>query len=1000
MADLSIKCSSLTLEFLTGDEQSSQAGRLLGSESCCVVKAVITEGLSRSYQAAITLITGQIFSDEAVTDDDGQVTQNSDEDVILGSKVRLKIEQVLTDAEGQSATAVRYLCGKISKLCFVKRVYDQGTAVGAVYELTISDPLLSLKQSFDGAAKESSVQDRLTALFNKCEMTSDLSQIKTEIALQDLQSYGMSDYVYLHRLMFLNGINYNYVHSSNSFTPKVCLSTGWTFFEEKQTELTAALDSSGSSDVLLGNFKYGRLSDPSSYKENSSYAALRSLVKSAMARDDKTINEAADCFLSNLNNTAKSFSYEIAAKAGNINLTCGTELQITDYNNLKIAVRDSSLQCETSYTLSEDQSQNPDWAEAYLAYAKGRHSSENMSEQNVQFLRLSTAQSGPGSLVDPQSAQLASLGAEFIGSLGDQSAASEPGLAGKANPSLDVTGELSSFEAVVCDENGKTDRSFKESTTNASEVPTSFYAKPLSGGEDRAVITVQALSFVGGNGHGLFALPRPGERVLILSMGSRYYLLGFLTAPDTYGTYDAASGVRIASPYSPALQGSARWMYSTDDNAAGKSYQRNYYGISFEQFESNADYVAASLYDGSLPMLVNQVQVASSDEDKAYLTAYENSKDSLETSFDNLIEERGKLASLTSSDDASTVDVLGKYALLQSGSASLADTLFDKDYKASPRLKLYAGNGNIDLISPEGGVNVKADSSSYEATDSIVLDAKKITINASKKLNLIVGDNCIKLTPSGISITSGGFLSNAKIKVDGSTGVALSGLKIKGTGVMSASLKDGLGGSIGVSKGSLKGCGYKFGFETFTQIDFAMNLVDYITNVTDNIIQANASLSGEASEMWDTLVITEGFVTTMMADGAEAFEKVGEARKEPNASNVWSSVLKIIGLITDIFETIIDYIEVYDEDVFQEYTNSKKNITRMQAIKLTLNSIEALNIATFLTTAVSTMTGNPVLEASIAGSPDGVTVKAAKKITNAQDESISLSPAAAVAVSV
>lgn len=713
------------MEFPTDAQgAASKIEELIGSKVSCAVKAVICEGISRPYSATVTIISPKLFSD-------------SEESEILGSPVRLKAEQSSTQVFhakdgktlGSAARTQRSWCAIISALSFVKLLFEKDKMAGAVYELTLSDPLGALKYSFDAAASESNVQGRLTALFKKAGISQVSSNFDQDEIFYDLPCYGLNDYVYLHRLMFLNGINYNFEHGTGSFVPSAFLSRDRTFLSSDQKELSASLHASGSAAFVLKNFQYRRLQTAGDYQQNLTYAVLGNLAGNVAAADDDQVNEAAQAFLANLDLTKASCSCQIAAKVSDISLQCGRPLKLGDFNDLQLVPKETVLHCETSYSFAKasnanqsgQQSSPPKYRQAYEAYASSRGaSSDDVLEQNVRFLKIGS--DNPGSLIAPGCADLALLQDCFE----TEPAAPAPGPSEilPRHGSLDAMVRLGTFEAEVCDEKGSTALSYDESTSGEGEVPSCFYAKPLSG-SDRSIIKVQALSVLGGNGRGMFALPRPGERVLILASGSRYYLLGYLTAPAAYGTYDVASSFKVENPYSPALAQSSRWVYSTDANvidtvssgsegeSKGQSdssgYQkiteRNYYGISFEQFDSEADFIASAALDGSLPLLVKELAAANGNNN-SYETAYEAACTDLEKALSGVMAARAALCTYTGAEGETMPDVAGAVKTFKETAGSLAESLGYKE-TPEPRLKLYAGAGNIDLSPPTEGSRSK-----------------------------------------------------------------------------------------------------------------------------------------------------------------------------------------------------------------------------------------------------------------------------------------------------
>ncbi len=951
--------SSGTDENQTGDPDLAS---YLGSDiNVTVIGAAISEGLSRPYEASLQLLANKVLTPD-------------DENKIIDSPCRLCISQ---------SSNTRYLSGIIGAVAYEKQVYSADDSY-YLYNLEIICPLDALKFSgqlktyLKNSAQQSSddksqdyenlnVIDTVRALFQRCgfaKITCPLENDQSQEQNPDndapsLSDYGtnkviaqgdVSDYEYLQRLLVLNGLNYNFIHSQDSFYPEVYLTPLAAFDKENSKEVTI---SSSSGKIVFLDFSLRRQSSKLSSQFEPGYRELYSYLDNL--GDDVEDIEVAKFYLQNLKNTLTSRTEEGKAAGSDVRLLCGNAIEISDfYPSSSLSLKIESLQ--------------------------------TLCTAPPVDLAL------PGIPMDNQIQQeLLLMSIDGIKTPGSRAVCRGPGLIGyfeslKAHPAFCMRQEradpvyapgtgLRTIEAVVCNEDGSTKPGTADSYDDcaAGPVPSVFYALPSGSGE---VIKVKALSLLNGNGNGLFALPRVGEKILVLSSGSQYYLLGFLRASGPYGADDFVYGssehdADLAKLRRPGTVNSSRWSFS--DLSDTTSDHVNSYSIGFESIGDQAAYFKSCAFDNSLSLLIDKLQVENNS--KKYKTTYElysgdvsdaaseftKAKKNYETA-QNAYAQEPTVANLKKTADAvndftkkseAFDEAVNKLVTdVNAVTAGINGTDDSSSYK-TPRLKLYASEGNVEVISPAGRFDVRAENSTSNVSGTMVLKGKKVVINADDSLKLSVGGNVISLDHNSISIKSqkwtavNGIL-DARISMDGLSGISMNGMKVTGTGFLGASLSDAFGGKVSLSHGTLAAKGVRVSITTPSKFDISTNLVQLAEKITQEIATLATAAAGTTADSAEAICYG-------VSDSINEICKIITFTNDYKTSAEKEAVILVTGIL-DIISTaasvIITTCSKADSSYWSQYINKQQTVTNLDAAKMALLIWNLSLTATFFCTII------------------------------------------------
>lgn len=990
---------SLTLPAAAaGDNQKDDLdlAKLLGGGKgleITVIGAVISEGLSRPYEAALQLLSTKVFT-------------AAEEDKILDCPCRLCISQ---------SSNARYLSGIIGAISYEKQAYSGDTPY-YLYNLEIICPLDALK--FTGELKtylkklseESSgedsvdyenltVIDAVRALFQRCGIAKITCPLENQTSPNQNQNSGQQngvktpalsdygtdkliaqgdvcDYEYLQRLLVLNGLNYNFIHKENSFYPEAYLTPMGDFDDEKSREVTV---SSSSGAIVFSNFSLRRQSSKQASQLDPGYRELYSYLDNL--GDDAEDIDVAKFYLENLKNALNNRATEGRATGSDVRLLCGNGIAIGDFYPSDDAL---SLKIENIKTVC---SAPP--SDLALPGIPG----DNQIEQEISL--ISCADTGtPGSRAVCRGLGLIgyfeSLKARPAG-FGMQKSDSAPGFAPGQG--------LRTLEAVVCDEKGSTDPDKADSydASAPGPVPSVFYALPSGSGE---IIKVKALSLLNGNGNGLFALPRVGEKILVLSSGSQYYLMGFLRAPGPYGADDfvygsASHDAALSELREPGALNSSRWSFTDLSDTA--SDHVNSYSIGFESLGDQASYFKACAIDKSLSLLIGKL--AAENNSKQYRTVYDEAdttdtgnsdkaKIAISTRTTNFTEALSNYESAQNAyaedqtdsnlkQTASAVeDLTAANKALDNAVKDLVDNInavthtikqkeddYDKDKVdenikqtyATPRLKLYASEGNVEVIAPSGRFDVRAASSTANVSGTLVLKGKKVVINADDSLKLSVGGNSISMDHSKITIKSqkwtevNGIL-DARLLMDGLSGISMNGMNVTGTGFMGASLSDAFGGKVASSLGGIKLSGLDVSMATTGKIDSIKNLAKLLKAICQETGALVTAAKGTTSSRANAICYAVDDTANLIAKAATYRQKVKSGQ-----CDTLTEVLGFLELLSSMASLLINTMYKVDANYWDEYVNEAKTVTRIDAAKMGLLIYNLNTVAAFFPAVIATL---------------------------------------------
>ena len=532
-------------------------------------------------------------------------------------------------------------------------------------------------------------------------------------------------------------------------------------------------------------------------------------------------------------------------------------------------------------------------------------------------------------------------------------------------------------KATVCDQSGSTASpgTIVTSENDDTAFPAMFYALP----EDGSVIEANYVS-MSGSASPLGNFPKVGEKVLLLYVGSSYYFMGYLPNGNALNTYskalrnDLLHSSFLSSGYDPDSTAAAALTdkIPTNENRDIKNQR-----FSFSRFSSSAALVEYIIMQNRLEQFMKCL--AYKFNTNKVIEVYDDNKDKVSSCLNKVITCRKALdEAVQNGSDTSKekADLADAYSNLSGTADSIVsqmkaltavkdqiNSIFN-DVKGDENNTRYSGTDDdkkeqilgdlLGVVSSDlfydGTHRIYGNRMETAASDDISTVAegdinlhagKNLYLTADNAIQLQVGNNTITINANTIALAAAYFKTSlfpwdSKITLSPTGGVRISGCQFSANGFISATVSDGLGGSVGTRNGLMSMAAPKIRItnlggpallKTLGKMadNFIFGIGTYATYATGGV----AKLAGKELDNTDltATIINDvnGYansVITLASDIWATVERFKSIAKSGGNAKAWANIsVSLILMAIDALDTI-DNIVV---NAVQE-SNAKNNV--------------------------------------------------------------------------
>lgn len=791
---------------------------------------------------------------------------------ILGEKTKITIRAKLISSEnGKTLYATRFVNGIVTKMRYEGIIFS-GTADSertncARYRLTV-EPVLSLlaKTRKTRTFRKLSPHEVIVSILKDYDIQPDISLVENDgDKNQFFQQQGESDLNFIHRLMRLYGLNYNFIHKDEGWDPLLVITNKWRFepgddcsakvlyTDEEQAKTTY-------SDPL---FLQGSVSSD----EAGKIYIRRWIMEEACSA--QSVNVGMDAS----NEEEEVLSWTMGDGLNQYETYYG-KVPLENDRRRTTRLLKASLARENSLWRGETDSLSV--SPGSLVQLQGIFGDDNesltaLTVQTELFIRSSW----PNDLAFPPQEDLNAkplvIQMQSLERMDDEDCGSFA-LITAVQDKLYSPQAASIYRGVVC-RNEDAEGNLCSENETAQEFPTDVRVR-IDGVKEP--VTAMVTLAVGGDSSGFRYFPREGDNVLVAGFGGRWFIVSYL--PEL-NAIDLPAGLRRQR------LNSSEWRQSEGVGDYGLSESGSVNQISMTHNASKRDLALDLLLNGDVENYLQTRAISENNTDlfnvleiirttgisseldtrigdgyacgykktvNAYLNAqkkvYELQTAQNEQAFSGGNELRSEEQNTALSELNRTWNNLcnvADYLADSTDSTDSTDSGLSQEYS---KVKVTSkGDVEIKASNENGLLSCSSKDTWVSADDRLLLKSDgTVKIVAENKIHLQVGFNSLTIDNNGIVIRSlkgakmqGGFL-DSMIKLDSYSGVSISGLTTSMRGCLSATVSDGLGGSFTATRGSTRMGGCECAIATCNRYSAIKNGISFVTNVVTELF----SLSG------------------------------------------------------------------------------------------------------------------------------------------------------------
>lgn len=821
---------------------------------------------------------------------------------ILGKKTKITITAKLTSSESKTSNyATRYVKGVVTKIRYEGIIYSDESSTNkqqcARYRLTV-EPFLALlsKTRRTRTFRQKSPHEVIVSILNEYKIRADVQLVENDNdQKQFFQQQGESDLDFIHRLMRLYGLNYNFIHKYEGWDPDFIITNKW-LFEPGNVEASSSNKVSskvtyttGKKDALLLQGSVTTKDDNKIYIRNWTMEEFFSTQEVNVGLDDeKTSSETP-------------ISWTMGDGLNQYQTYFGKSPLKYDRYRLSRLLKASSDRRSSIWRGNTD---SLSISSGSLVQLQGLFGNDNDSLTILTIkTELFVRGPWPNDLAYPPGEELEAkpltISIKATERIEDEDCGSFAPLS-KEQDKLYVPQAASIYCGVVTA--GSIENNSSEDSV-AQQFPTDVFVKIE--GISKPVTALVTLAS-GGAGSSFRYFPRVGDNVLIAGFGGRWFIVGYL---PTLNAVDYPSELRNRIPYSSVWKGAA----SNVDYYLGEKAESNQISISSNVSSTDKaldllltgeveNYIKNQAYTTNKPELFELLETLitqgiPSSKDKrnskgldykttvnTYLATQKKVYELQQEQDNNVISDENTITRSETQQQAlknlqnswGDLKEIASYLANQlwykkeeTGETSEVDKEKNKTKENFDSIKLCSvGDLVLSGNSKDGTIDLSAKSLRQSAAEVFVNGDDTITIQSPKKIQLTVGFNSLTIDTNGIILRSlkgatmpGGFLDSS-VRLDSLTGVAINGITTSMTGCLKASVSDSLGGSFSASNGSSTTTGIACKIATTTPrtardktLAFVANVLTELTSIADSTTTGTQIVNSMPAFMinWSTI---------------------------------------------------------------------------------------------------------------------------------------------------
>ena len=523
--------------------------------------------------------------------------------------------------------------------------------------------------------------------------------------------------------------------------------------------------------------------------------------------------------------------------------------------------------------------------------------------------------------------------------------------------------------------------------------PAMFYAI-IDGAS--AAVKVNYVSIAGGSAP-LGNFPKVAQRILILMTGGSYYLLGYLPDRNPLPTFhremrnDLMHSSFLTSGIATGKSGNTDRQVTNTDRDINNQY------LSFVKFSSSALLIEFLIMQDRLQSYLKcmnlrfntlklaEIYDSKKTDIKTNLKAVRDARDALETAISNnsgISTAKGNLSTAYTNLSAlagiivtaikEVTQVSDKIEQMKKADSNLTD-----DTALATILGLSGGALFLDGALREYAGSIECAASqdiTLNATDNISLNAgKSVTITADNSITLQVGNSSISINGNTIAAAVAYFKYkispwDAKITLSPTGGVNISGFQVNGKALMSSSISDSFGGSLGTKGGLTTVSGPTVKASNMS----APSIIKTLAGLTTRTLNAVADIPCQAVDN-DKAKLADSIINDIMGYGnsiagivadsivaVQAFTKASNGRTQgtKDVVNLAASVIAIAMDVADVLENLIANTIIKNSDKNYEFVKRTKDNNYISGHDIYLMTTSSIRTAALITKASMLMVSN------------------------------------------